>query len=69
MIEENENFEIENFEKDFKIMLFDRNGVEIECDFKVDCKEFLNFLKGKINEGVVNFFVGFFKVMVENIDL
>ncbi len=67
-IEENENLEIENFEKDFKTMLFDRNGVETECDLKVDCKELLNLLKGKINEGVANFFAGFSKVMAENID-
>ncbi|WQV92198.1 hypothetical protein KVL51_00655 [Helicobacter pylori] len=67
-IEENENFEIENFEKDFKTMLFDRNGVETECDLKVDCKELLSLLKDKINEGVANFFAGFSKVMAENID-
>ncbi|RKV23931.1 hypothetical protein DD744_00440 [Helicobacter pylori] len=67
-IEENENFEIENFEKDFKAMLLDRNGVETECDLKVDCKELLNLLKDKINEGVANFFAGFSKVMAENID-
>lgn len=67
-IEENENFEIENFEKDFKTMLLDRNGVETECDLKVDCKELLNLLKDKINEGVANFFAGFSKVMAENID-
>ncbi|WQS35901.1 hypothetical protein KVE61_00295 [Helicobacter pylori] len=67
-IEENENLEIENFEKDFKTMLFDRNGVETECDLKVDCKELLNLLKGKIEEGVANFFAGFSKVMAENID-
>ncbi|MGL2561245.1 hypothetical protein ACOWO3_06370 [Helicobacter pylori] len=67
-IEENENFEIENFEKDFKTMLFDRNGVETECDLKVDCKELLSLLKGKIEEGVANFFAGFSKVMAENID-
>ncbi len=69
-IEENENFEIENFEKDFKTMLFDRNGgnsISVE-DFKVDCKELLNLLKGKIEEGVANFFAGFSKVMAENID-
>ncbi|MGN8480780.1 hypothetical protein ACR9L5_00855 [Helicobacter pylori] len=67
-IEENENFEIESFEKDFKTMLLDRNGVETECDLKVDCKELLNLLKDKINEGVANFFAGFSKVMAENID-
>ncbi|MGL2492162.1 hypothetical protein ACOWNP_03940 [Helicobacter pylori] len=67
-IEENENFEIENFEKDFKTMLLDRNGVETECDLKVDCKELLSLLKDKINEGVANFFAGFSKVMAENID-
>ncbi|MGL2676577.1 hypothetical protein ACQJ7E_06945 [Helicobacter pylori] len=67
-IEENENFEIEGFEKDFKTMLLDRNGVETECDLKVDCKELLSLLKGKINEGVANFFAGFSKVMAENID-
>ncbi|PUD24857.1 hypothetical protein C2S08_04550 [Helicobacter pylori] len=67
-IEENENFEIENFEKDFKTMLFDRNWVETECDLKVDCKELLSLLKDKINEGVANFFAGFSKVMAENID-
>ncbi|MCQ2665269.1 hypothetical protein JT190_08105, partial [Helicobacter pylori] len=67
-IEENENFEIEGFEKDFKTMLLDRNGVETECDLKVDCKELLNLLKDKINEGVANFFAGFSKVMAENID-
>ncbi len=67
-IEENENFEIKGFEKDFKTMLFDRNGVETECDLKVDCKELLSLLKDKINEGVANFFAGFSKVMAENID-
>lgn len=69
-IEENENFEIENFEKDFKTMLFDRNGgnsISVE-DFKVDCKELLKFLKDKIDGGVKNFFAGFSKVMAENID-
>ncbi|MGL2358739.1 hypothetical protein ACOWKU_01135 [Helicobacter pylori] len=67
-IEENENFEIKDFEKGFKAMLFDRNGVETECDLKVDCKEILSLLKGKIEEGVANFFAGFSKVMAENID-
>ncbi|WP_187913587.1 hypothetical protein [Helicobacter pylori] len=67
-IEENENFEIKDFEKDFKAMLFDRNGVETEYDLKVDCKELLSLLKGKIDEGVANFFAGFSKVMAENID-
>ncbi len=67
-IEENEEFNIEGFEKDFKTMLLDRNGVETECDLKVDCKELLKFLKDKINEGVANFFAGFSKVMAENID-
>ncbi len=67
-IEENEEFEIKDFEKDFKAMLFDRNGVEAECNLQVDCKELLNLLKGKIEEGVANFFAGFSKVMAENID-
>ncbi len=67
-IEENEEFSIEGFEKDFKATLLDRNGVETECDLKVDCKELLNLLKDKINEGVANFFAGFSKVMAENID-
>ncbi|MGN8361013.1 hypothetical protein ACR9J3_00665 [Helicobacter pylori] len=67
-IEENEEFSIDGFEKDFKTMLLDRNGVETECDLKVDCKELLNLLKDKINEGVANFFAGFSKVMAENID-
>ncbi|GAA8434368.1 hypothetical protein Hpkin82_03520 [Helicobacter pylori] len=68
-IEENENFEIEGFEKDFKTMLLDRDGEDItEIVLKVDCKELLNLLKGKIEEGVANFFAGFSKVMAENID-
>ncbi len=67
-IEENEEFNIEGFEKDFKTMLLDRNGEAKECDLKVDCKELLNLLKDKINEGVANFFAGFSKVMAENID-
>ncbi|WP_231259991.1 hypothetical protein [Helicobacter pylori] len=67
-IEENEEFSIEGFEKDFKTALLDRNGVETECDLKVDCKELLSLLKGKIEEGVANFFAGFSKVMAENID-
>ncbi len=67
-IEENENFEIKDFEKDFKSQLFDRNGVETECDLKVDCKELLSLLKDKINESVANFFARFSKVMAENID-
>ncbi|RVY99704.1 hypothetical protein [Helicobacter pylori] len=68
-IEEGEEFEIEGFEKEFKIQLFDRNGGKVEEDgFKVDCKELLNLLKDKIEEGVANFFAGFSKVMAENID-
>ncbi|WP_120898740.1 hypothetical protein [Helicobacter pylori] len=67
-IEENEEFNIEGFEKDFKTMLLDRNGVETECDLKVDCKEILSLLKDKIDDGVANFFAGFSKVMDENID-
>ncbi|WP_187918923.1 hypothetical protein [Helicobacter pylori] len=67
-IEENENFEIKDFEKDFNATLFNRNNVDAECDLKVDCKELLNLLKDKINEGVANFFAGFSKVMAENID-
>ncbi len=67
-IEENENFEIKDFEKDFKTMLLDRNGTATECDLKVDCKELLSLLKGKIDEGIANFFAGFSKVMAENID-
>ncbi len=67
-IEENEEFNIEGFEKDFKTQLLDRNGVETECDLKVDCKELLSLLKDKIDEGVANFFAGFSKVMAENID-
>lgn len=69
-IEENEEFEIKGFEKEFKIQLFDRNGgnsISVE-DFKVDCKELLKFLKDKIDDGVANFFAGFSKVMAENID-
>ncbi|GAA8186860.1 hypothetical protein HpKG127_03910 [Helicobacter pylori] len=64
-IEENEEFEIKGFEKDFKAMLFDRNGKEYENELKVDCKELLNFLKSKIDEGVANFFAEFSKVMAE----
>ncbi len=68
-IEENEEFEIEGFEKEFKVQLFDRNGNEIhENKLKVDCKELLKFLKEKIDDGVKNFFAGFSKVMAENID-
>ncbi len=69
-IEENEEFEIEGFEKEFKIQLFDRNGGESKSveDFKVDCKELLKLLKEKIDDGVKNFFAGFSKVMAENID-
>ncbi len=69
-IEENEEFEIEGFEKEFKVQLFDKNGgnsISVE-DFKVDCKELLKFLKEKIDDGVANFFAGFSKVMAENID-
>lgn len=69
-IEENEEFEIKGFEKEFKIQLFGRNGgnsISVE-DFKVDYKELLNLLKEKIDEGVANFFAGFSKVMAENID-
>ncbi|GAA7437160.1 hypothetical protein Yangon188_04360 [Helicobacter pylori] len=68
-IEENEEFEIEGFEKEFKVRLFDRNGNGVEeNELKVDCKELLKFLKDKIDEGVANFFAGFSKVMAENID-
>ncbi len=67
-IEENEEFEIKGFTKDFKAMLFDRNGTEYENELKVDCKELLNLLKSKMDDGVANFFAGFSKVMAENID-
>ncbi|WQZ93264.1 hypothetical protein KVL67_00315 [Helicobacter pylori] len=69
-IEEGEEFEMEGFEKEFKVQLFDRNGgdsISVE-DFKVDCKELLSLLKEKIDGGVANFFAGFSKVMAENID-
>lgn len=68
-IEENEEFKIEGFEKEFKIQLFDKNGNGVEeNELKVDCKELLNLLKSKIDDGVKNFFAGFSKVMAENID-
>ncbi|GHP26946.1 hypothetical protein VN0235_00340 [Helicobacter pylori] len=68
-IEENEEFEIKDFEKDFKAMLFDRNGNDMpEIELKIDYKELLNLLKNKIDDGVANFFAGFSKVMAENID-
>ncbi|WRA92491.1 hypothetical protein E5L38_00310 [Helicobacter pylori] len=67
-IEEGEEFNIECFEKDFKTMLLDRNGVEAECNLQVDCKELLKLLKDKIDDGAKNFFAGFSKVMAENID-
>ncbi len=68
-IEENEEFEIKNFEKGSKITLFDRNGKDIpEIELKMDYKELLNLLKSKIDDGVANFFAGFSKVMAENID-
>ncbi|GAA8684425.1 hypothetical protein oki286_01620 [Helicobacter pylori] len=68
-IEENEEFEIKGFEKGSKIMLFDRNGKEVEeIELKIDCKELLELLKSKMDDGVANFFAGFSKVMAENID-
>lgn len=67
-IEENEEFNIEGFEKEFKATLFNRDGAGTECDLKVDCKELLNLLKDKIDDGIKNFFAGFSKVMAENID-
>ncbi len=69
VIEENEEFEIESFKKEFKIQLFDRNGNGVEENkLKVDYKELLNLLKSKMDDGVANFFAGFSKVMAENID-
>ncbi len=68
-IEENEEFEIKDFEKGSKITLFDRNGKDIpEIELKIDYKELLNLLKSKIDDGIANFFAGFSKVMAENID-
>ncbi|GAA7297999.1 hypothetical protein ID0562_13860 [Helicobacter pylori] len=67
-VEENEEYEIEGFQKDFKANLFDRNGKEETIELKVDCKELLNLLKSKIDDGVANFFAGFSKVMAENIN-
>ncbi|GAA7787841.1 hypothetical protein HpMS117_05760 [Helicobacter pylori] len=69
-IEENEEFDIGDLKKDLsKNKLFDRNGKDIpEIELKVDCKELLNLLKDKIDDGVANFFAGFSKVMAENID-
>ncbi|GAA7943502.1 hypothetical protein JP0537_10380 [Helicobacter pylori] len=52
-----------------KITLFDKNGKDIpEIELKIDCKELLELLKGKIDDSVANFFAGFSKVMAENID-
>lgn len=69
-IEENEEFEIGELKKDLsKNKLFDRNGKEVEeIELKIDCKELLELLKSKIDDGVANFFAGFSKVMAENID-
>ncbi|GAA7388875.1 hypothetical protein MM0346_02150 [Helicobacter pylori] len=68
-IEENEKFEIKDFkEDDIKAQLFNRNGKAEDTQLKVDCKELLSLLKGKIDDGVANFFAGFSKVMAENID-
>ncbi|GAA9387333.1 hypothetical protein HpHA273_00240 [Helicobacter pylori] len=69
-IEENEEFDIGELKKDLsKNKLFDRNGKEVEeIELKIDCKELLDLLKSKIDEGVANFFAGFSKVMAENID-
>lgn len=69
-IEENEEFEIGDLKKDLiKNKLFDRNGKEVEeIELKIDCKELLELLKSKIDDGVANFFAGFSKVMAENID-
>ncbi len=68
-IEENGEPEIKGFEKGSKITLFDRNGKEVEeIELKIDCKELLELLKSKIDDGVANFFAGFSKVMAENID-
>ncbi len=68
-IEENEEFEIEGFEKGSKTTLFDRNGNDMpEIELKIDCKELLELLKSKMDDGVANFFAGFSKVMAENID-
>ncbi|GAA9102538.1 hypothetical protein HpHA157_05930 [Helicobacter pylori] len=67
-IEENEEPEIKGFEKGSKITLFDRNGTEYDNELKIDCKELLELLKSKIDDGVANFFAGFSKVMAENID-
>ncbi|GAA7341478.1 hypothetical protein BD0115_12500 [Helicobacter pylori] len=68
-IEENEEFEIENFKDDSNITLFDRNGEgKAEIELEADYKELLNLLKEKIDDGVKNFFAGFSKVMAENID-
>lgn len=39
-----------------------------EIELKVDCKELLELLKSKIDDGVANFFAGFSKVMSESID-
>ncbi len=69
-IEENEEFEIGELKKDLsKNKLFDRNGKDIpEIELKIDCKELLELLKSKMDDGVANFFAGFSKVMAENID-
>ncbi|GAA7558414.1 hypothetical protein HpBHB38_02600 [Helicobacter pylori] len=69
-IEENEEFDIGDLKKDLsKNKLFDRNGKDIpEIELKIDCKELLELLKSKMDDGVANFFVGFSKVMAENID-
>ncbi|GAA8498021.1 hypothetical protein HpNP94_06000 [Helicobacter pylori] len=69
-IEENEEFDIGELKKDLsKNKLFDRNGKDIpEIELKIDCKELLELLKSKIDDGVANFFAEFSKVMAENID-
>lgn len=61
-IEENEEFDIGDLKKDLKITLFDRNGKDIpEIELKIDCKELLELLKSKMDDGVANFFASFLK--------
>ncbi|GAA8205283.1 hypothetical protein HpKG132_00490 [Helicobacter pylori] len=48
---------MKGFEKGSKITLFDRNGKDIpEIELKIDCKDLLELLKSKMDDGVANFF-------------
>ncbi|WP_104748750.1 hypothetical protein [Helicobacter cetorum] len=62
-IEDDEEVEIEGFDTEPKIQLFNKDGESKECNLSIDCQELLKILRDKIEKGVKDFFAELIKVI------